>query len=437
MITLRRKVYDQIAEWKKNKDHKCLLIRGARQVGKSFVVSLFANDNYEEVLTINFKETPDAAEIFSGNLDVRSMVLAMQFRYPEFSISPGKTLVFLDEIQECEEAITSLKFWATDNRFDVIASGSMLGIDYKRASSFPVGYVDYIDMSGLDFEEFLWSQNINSTMISNLREMFINNIHVPPAIHSQMMALFRTFIAIGGMPEVVRRFTETGDFRVADKTQRELLQGYQYDIAHYASAEEKLKAEKCFLSLSMQLLGKENHKFQYKEVEPNGKAQKYYSSLEWLVRADMIKIARNVTVPSFDLEDYSISDNFRAYTSDISLLLAMRDYSLKMQIVENSLTGTTKGGIYECAIADILTKKPYSIWFYRNETKKQEIDFLIQKDGKVIPIEVKSGNTRATSLNSIMKKNPEIPLAYKLIDGNVGEPENRIQSIPLYLAMFI
>ena len=151
----------------------------------------------------------------------------------------------------------------------------------------------------------------------------------------------------------------------------------------------------------------------------------------------MIKTARNVTVPSFDLEDYSISDNFRAYTSDISLLLAMRDYSLKMQIVENSLTGTTKGGIYECAIADILTKKPYSIWFYRNETKKQEIDFLIQKDGKVIPIEVKSGNTRATSLNSIMKNNPEIPLAYKLIDGNVGEPENRIQSIPLYLAMFI
>lgn len=437
MITLRRKVYDQITEWKKNKDHKCLLIRGARQVGKSFVVSLFANDNYEEVLTINFKETPDAAEIFSGNLDVRSMVLAMQFRYPEFSISPGKTLVFLDEIQECEEAITSLKFWATDNRFDVIASGSMLGIDYKRASSFPVGYVDYIDMSGLDFEEFLWSQNINSTMISNLREMFINNIHVPPAIHSQMMALFRTFIAIGGMPEVVRRFTETGDFRVADKTQRELLQGYQYDIAHYASATEKLKAEKCFLSLSMQLLSKENHKFQYKEVEPKGKAQKYYSSLEWLVGADMIKTARNVTVPSFDLEDYSISDNFRAYTSDISLLLAMRDYSLKMQIVENSLTGTTKGGIYECAIADILTKKPYSIWFYRNETKKQEIDFLIQKDGKVIPIEVKSGNSRATSLNSIMKNNPEIPLAYKLIDGNVGEPENRIQSIPLYLAMFI
>ena len=437
MITLKRKAYDQIAAWKNSKDHKCLLIRGARQVGKSFVVSLFANANYEEVLTINFKETPDAAEIFSGNLDVKSMVMAMRFRYPDYSITPEKTLIFLDEIQECEEAVTSLKFWAMDNSFDVIASGSMLGIDYKRASSFPVGYVDFLDMYGLDFEEFLWSQNINSYMISELRQMFIDNTPVPPAVHSKMMTLFRTFIGIGGMPEVVRQFTETGDFRVADKTQRELLQGYQYDIAHYATAEEKLKAEKCFLSLSRQLLGKENHKFQYKEVEHNGKAQKYYSSLEWLVRADMIKLARNVTFPLFDLEDFSIADNFRVYTSDLSLLLAMRDYSLKMQIVENSLTGTTKGGIYECAIADILTKKPYSIWFYRNETKKQEIDFLIQKEGTVIPIEVKSGNTRATSLNSIMKNNPEIQLAYKLIDGNVGEPENRILSIPLYMAMFL
>ena len=437
MITLKRKAYAQITEWKKSKDHKCLLIRGARQVGKSFVVSLFAADNYEEVLTINFKETPDAAEVFSGNLDVNSMVMAMKFRFPNLSITPDKTLIFLDEVQECEEAITSLKFWAADNRFDVIASGSMLGIDYKRASSFPVGYVDYIDMNGLDFEEFLWSQNINSTMISDLRKFFMSNTPVPPAIHSKMMTLFRTFIAIGGMPEVVRKFTETGDFRIADKTQRELLQGYQYDIAHYATAEEKDKAEKCFLSLSRQLLNKENHKFQYKEVEHNGRAQKYYSSLEWLVRADIIKIARNVTVPSFDLEDHSIAGNFRAYTSDMSLLLAMRDFSLKMQIVENSLTGTTKGGIYECAIADILAKTPYPIWYYRNDTKKQEIDFLIQKEGKVIPIEVKSGNTQAKSLNSIMKNNQEIPLAYKLIDGNIGERENRILSIPLYMAMFI
>ena len=437
MITLRRKAYDQISQWKKNKDHKCLLIRGARQVGKSFVISMFAKNNYAEVLSINFKETPDASEIFEGNLDVDSMVLAMRFRFPEISVSPGKTLIVLDEIQECEEAITSLKFWALDNRFDVIASGSMLGIDYRRASSFPVGYVDFIDMCGLDFEEFLWSRDIGENLISDLRNMFISHTPVPPAVHSKMMALFRNYISIGGMPEVVRKFAETDDFREADRVQREILLGYQYDIAHYATAEEKIKAEKCYLSLSRQLLGKENHKFQYKEVEANGKAQKYYSSLEWLMRADIIKLAHNITLPVFDLEDYSIRDNFRAYTSDLSLLMAMRDFSLKKQIVEDTLAGTTRGGIYECAVADIFIKKRHSLWFYRNEKKKHEIDFLIQEDGNVVPVEVKSGNTKATSLISFMKNNEGIPLAYKLIDGNIGATENRILSIPLYMGMFI
>ena len=437
MTTLKRKAYNQISEWKKNKNQKCLLVRGARQVGKSFVISLFAKENYEEVVNINFKETPDAAEVFSGNLDVESMVLSLRFRFPEMAIDPKRTLIFLDEIQECEEAITSLKFWALDDRYDVIASGSMLGIDYKRASSFPVGYVDFIDMHGLDFEEFLWSQNVDSELISELESMFVNHKPVPPAVHSRMMFLFRTFMATGGMPEVVREFAETGDFRLADRIQKEILMGYQYDIAHYASAEEKLKAEKCYLSLSRQLLNKENRKFQYKEVEKNGKAQKFYSSIEWLIRADIIKLAHNVTVPCFDMEDYTIEDNFRAYTSDLSLLLAMRDFSLKKQIVENSLEGTTKGGIYECAIADILIKKGYRLWFYRNETKKQEIDFLIQKDGNVIPVEVKSSNTRATSLNSIMRNKTGIPIAFKLTDGNVGEPENGILSMPLYMSMFI
>ena len=437
MITLKRKAYNLISQWKKTKDRKCLLIRGARQVGKSFVVTMFAKNNYQETVNINFKETPDAAEIFTGNLDVDSMVLAMRFRFPELAIEQGKTLIFLDEIQECEQAITSLKFWALDNRYDVIASGSMLGIDYKRASSFPVGYVDYLDMYGLDFEEFLWGMGIGSDLIDGLRAMFVNHTPVPQAIHSKMLSLFRTFIAIGGMPEVVRQFAETADFRIADNIQKEILQGYQYDIAHYATAEEKLKAEQCYFSLSRQLLNKENHKFQYKEVEHNGKAQKFLSSLDWLLRADLIKLAYNVSRPSFDLTDYIIGDNFRAYTSDLSLLLAMRDFSLKMKIVENSLSGTTRGGIYECAVADILIKKAYRIWFCRNETKKHEIDFLIQKDGNVIPIEVKSSTSRAVSLNSIMRTNPEIPVAYKLTEGNVGDPENRILSIPLYMAMFL
>ena len=434
---LKRKIYDDLKKWKETKNKKCLIVQGARQVGKTFIIEEFGKENYEEIISINFKQTPSAIEIFSGDIDVETLILALRFRFPEKKIAPDKTLIFLDEIQECQEAITSLKFWANDNRYDVIASGSMLGIDYKRATSYPVGYVDYIKMYGLDFEEFLWSQGINEKIISSLKQLFFERKVVPDAIHSQMMKYFRYYIALGGMPEVIQCFVNTKDFREADKVQKELLQGYLYDIAHYASADEKIKAEKCFLSLTKQLLDKENHKFQYKEIEKGGKAQKYYSSIEWLVRADIVRICNNVTNICYDLDDYIKIDNFRLYTSDLSLLIAMKDFALKGQIVENTIIGNSKGGIYECAIADILIKKGLNIRFYKNESTKKEIDFLIQQNGKVLPIEIKSSNGKGTSLNQLMEKKPEIPVAYKFIDGNVGVSDKRIVSMPLYMAMFI
>lgn len=373
---LKRKVTAFMDQWIRTKEKKCLVVQGARQTGKTYIIERFAEDNYEELVEINFKQLPSAMDIFSGDLTVDNMVMAMRFRFPEKKITPGKTLIFLDEIQECQEAITSLKFWAIDNRYDVIVSGSLLGIDYKRASSYPVGYVDYLKMYGVDFEE-------------------------------------------------------------VDKIQRSLLQGYLYDIAHYATAEEKVKAEKCYLSLAKQLLDKENHKFQYKEVEHGGRAQKYFSSIEWLLRADMVHLSKRVTDVRFGLDDYAREDFFRAYATDLSLLMAMKDFSLKQHIVENTLEGNSKGGIYECAIADALYKKGYSLYFYKNETSKKEIDIIIQKDGKVVPIEVKSGNTRATSLQSLLKNKKDISFGYKFADGNIGVNEDGIITLPLYMITFV
>ena len=373
---LKRKVTAFMDQWIRTMEKKCLVVQGARQTGKTYIIERFAEDNYEELVEINFKQLPSAMDIFSGDLTVDNMVMAMRFRFPEKKITPGKTLIFLDEIQECQEAITSLKFWAIDNRYDMIVSGSLLGIDYKRASSYPVGYVDYLKMYGVDFEE-------------------------------------------------------------VDKIQRSLLQGYLYDIAHYATAEEKVKAEKCYLSLAKQLLDKENHKFQYKEVEHGGRAQKYFSSIEWLLRADMVHLSKRVTDVRFDLDDYAREDFFRAYATDLSLLMAMKDFSLKQHIVENTLEGNSKGGIYECAIADALYKKGYSLYFYKNETSKREIDIIIQKDGKVVPIEVKSGNTRATSLQSLLKNKKDISFGYKFADGNIGVNEDGIITLPLYMITFV
>ena len=434
---LKRKAFNQILEWKKKKDKKCLIIQGARQTGKTFTVRKFAKDNYAEILEINFKESPSSSEIFSGDLNVNNMILAMRFRYPEKAIVPDKTLIFLDEIQECEEAITSLKFWAEDNRYDVIASGSLLGIDYKRASSYPIGYVDYIKMYGLDFEEFLWAKGLNEDMIGSVREYLETHKPVSEAVNNQMMTYFRQYIAVGGMPEAVQKYISTEDFREVDTIQRNILQGYQYDIAHYASAEEKVKAEKCYLSLAGQVLDKENHKFQYKEIEHGARAQKYYSSIDWLLRADMIHLSRLVTDVRFDLSDYARDDFFRAYTTDLTLLISMKDYYIKQHIIENTIDGNSKGGIYECAVADALYKKGYSLFFYKKDNPKIEIDIMIQKDGKIVPIETKSGNNRSKSLKTLIESKKDINYGYKFIDGNIGVSDSGIITLPLYMAAFV
>lgn len=434
---LKRKATNNLETWLKTKNRKCLVVQGARQTGKTYIIQRFAEKNYDETIEINFKLMPSAQEIFAGDLSVDAMVMALRFRFPDKKIIPGKTLIFLDEIQECPEAITSLKFWAIDNRYDVITSGSLLGIDYKRSSSYPVGYVDYLKMYGLDFEEFLWAMGISEDMIENLLGYLHTGNAIPEAIHSSMMQYYRQYIATGGMPEPVQKYIETKDFREVDRIQRTLLQGYLYDIAHYATPEEKVKAEKCYLSLTRQLLEKENHKFQYKLVEHGGRAQKFYSSVEWLLRADIVHLSRLVTDLRFDLSDYARDDFFRTYTTDLSLLIAMKDFSLKQHIVENTLTGTTKGGIYECAAADALYKKGYDLYFYKNETTKRELDMIIQQNGNVVPIEIKSGNTRANSLSAIMKANPHIPLAYKFADSNIGMNNDGIMTLPLYMISFI
>lgn len=434
---LRRKVIQELKDWKARPDRKALVVQGARQVGKTYAIREFGHSNYEEVVEINFKEAPSAVDIFSGDLDVDTLLTALRFRFPDRQFVPGKTLIFLDEIQECGEAITSLKFWTEDHRYDVIASGSLPGIDYKRPSSYPVGYVDYVKMYGLDFEEFLWAMGVTEDMIEVLHKAFLKKKAVPASVNRNMMEFFRQFIATGGMPEVVSTYVNTKDFREVDRVQRELLQGYLYDIAHYATAEEKVKAEKCYLSLSRQLLDKENHKFQYKEIEKGARAQKYYSSIEWLLKADIVQMCRLVTDLRYDLDDYTRDDFFRVYTTDLSLLIAMKDFFLKQHIVENTLEGNTRGGIYECAVADLLYKKGYQLYFYKNETTRKEIDFLIQKDGEVIPIEVKSSNTKASSLNGILSKWPEIRTSWKLVDGNIGVNENGSTTIPLYMVMFL
>ena len=437
MDRLKRKIDYYLISWKNNPNKKPLIVKGARQIGKTESIRNFAKNNYKSIVEINFALQKQYKNIFDDGFEVNSIIKNISLIDPNLEFIDGKTLIFFDELQDCINCATSLKSFNEDGRYDVICSGSMLGLNYKNIHSNSVGYKMDYDMYSLDFEEFLWGMGISEDMIGNLCGYLESKTVIPEAIHSQMMNYYRQYIAIGGMPEAVQKYVDTKDFREVDKIQRSLLLGYQYDIAHYATAEEKVKAEKCYLSLAKQLLDKENHKFQYKEVEHGGRAQKYFSSIEWLLRADMVHLSKLVTDVRFDLDDYARDDFFRAYTTDLSLLMAMKDFSLKQHIVENTLEGNSKGGIYEYAITDALYKKGYQLYFYKNETTKREIDVVIQKDGMVVPIEVKGGNTRANSLKSLMKNHKDISYGYKFADGNIGVGEDGIITLPLYMIAFI
>ena len=424
---------EKLQAWKEKKDRKPLIIMGARQVGKTWLMKEFGTTCYEKVAYISFYNNKRMDDVFQVDFDIQRIIMNLNIE-SGVTITPGDTLIILDEIQDTPKVLESLKYFCEEApEYHVIAAGSLLGVAIHEGVSYPVGKVDILDLYPLNFREFLCAMGEKplADALATKDYTVIDNFS------DKYLFWLKNYYYTGGMPEVVQKYINTKDFREVDKVQRSLLQGYQYDIAHYATAEEKVKAEKCYLSLAKQLLDKENHKFQYKEIEHGGRAQKYYSSVEWLLRADMVQLCKLVTDVRFDLDDYARDDFFRAYTTDLSLLMAMKDFSLKQHIVENTLTGNSKGGIYECAIADALYKKGYQIYFYKNETARKEIDVIIQKDGKLVPIEVKSGNTQANSLKWLMKNNRDISYGYKFADGNIGVSEEGIITLPLYMVAFI
>ena len=435
---LQRSIVTELNKWKDEHKNTCLMIQGARQIGKSYIIRHFGSSEYKAYYEINFLESPDFKKIFSGNLDAKTIILNCSLYISDFVVIPGDTLLFLDEIQECPEAITALKFLAKEKNIDVIVSGSMLGIDYKRPSSYPVGSIDYLDMYSLSFYEFLMAMNVNQSIIEVIEDSLKEKKEVPMAIHDKLMDYLRLYMVLGGMPEVINTYLEKNNLSEADRIQRNILKDYRYDIAHYAEADVKIKAERCYFSIPEQL-SKENHKFKYSIVEKGGTKRKFGSSLDWLKGAFLIKSVCNIHGYSIPLSSNAEKDNFRIYPTDIGLLIAMLNYSVKEKILigkGDGIDGNLKGSLYEALVADMLIKSNHiDIFFCKNESSTFEIEFFIEcKDG-VIPIEVKAKNSRSKSLDNILKRD-DIPYGYKLIDGNVGVVGKK-QTLPLYMAAFI
>ncbi len=439
---IKRKMYKYLINWKQKKDKSALIIKGARQVGKSYLVREFGRNEYEGYIEINFLKNPLYKNIFKGDLSAEEIFKMLSAYIPNLKIIPFKTLLFLDEIQVCAEARTAVKFLVEDGSVDVISSGSLLGLSYledddknvTEPTSLPVGYEEQITMYSLDFEEFLWAKGYNDDAIAYLKDFYISNKEVPKELNDKYLELFREFMIVGGMPEVVQTFIDTNNFQEASKIQGKILADYQDDISKHAKGQEKIKVRQCYDSIPKQL-AKEYKKFQYSVVEKGKTSKKYGGSIKWLCDSSLVNKCSNVNEAYIPLLAYEMDDQFKLYLNDTGLLLYLYGPETKLAILNNTLKGNAKGGIYENIISESLLKRGYKLYYYKTQNSSMEIEFVIEKNGEVIPIEVKAGNDSTPSLNSFINKyHPKV--SYKFVNGNVGFLDGK-KTLPHYMVMFI
>lgn len=434
-MVLRRKMIDYLRTWRKTHGAECLLINGARQVGKSYIVDEFSKE-YESYIKIDFVMHPELRRIFEGSLASTDIFSQITLLMPGSRIIPGRTLIFLDEIQECPNARSALKYLAQDGRCDVIASGSLLGIRFrelKDAPSLPVGYERQVTMRPLDFEEYLWALGYDDEAIAALRSYLDRMEPVPAEVNDRMMRSLREYLAVGGMPSVISSFLPERDYGRAHQTQTMLHALYLDDIARYATPAERSKARACYQSLPRQL-AKENTRFQYSVVEARGTGRKFNGSVDWLVGAEMALDCRSVSTPQFPLAAYE-QDRFRLYANDTGMLMAMYGFEMKAAVVGNTLKGPMKGGLCENLVGSMLAAKGIPLRYWASSNAKQEIEFLVDWDGSVVPVEVKAGRGSTASLNHMLERE-DVSLGYKLVDGNLGRDGKKV-TLPLWMAPFL
>ena len=437
---LKRKAYQKLIEWKNNHSHSSLMIKGARQVGKTYLVREFGNKEYKSFIEINFIKNRDLKRIFDGTLDAESLYKRMTAMIDGIKLIEGDTLIFLDEIQACGNARTALKFLAEDGRFDVVTSGSLLGLAYgedadentEEPESVPTGYETFFTMYSLDFEEFLWAEGYENG-IPYLKELFDKREKVPASINEKYETLFREFIVVGGMPEVVADYVINHDFTRIAALQEKILENYRFDISKHARGAEKIKVRKCYDSIPKQL-AKEITKFQYSVVEKGQTSKKFGGSVQWLKDSNIVNPCYNVHEPYLPLLANANEDQFKLYLNDTGLLSAMYGFETKRTILENAIKGNAKGGIYENVIAELLVKNGHLLYYYKPDDNN-ELEFLIEKNGEVIPVEVKAGNTTTKSLDRFINKYNS-SIAFKLINGNLGKDGTKL-TLPHYMVMFL
>ena len=398
-MTLRRLAYEKLVQWKVQSDHRALLVDGARQVGKTHLVRHFAEQQYTVFVEINFIESPAAKDIFSGNLDPKTLIPLIS-AFSQKELIPGKTLIFLDEIQECPQARTAIKFLVDDGRFDYIESGTLLGVNYEDVPSLPVGYESELRMYPLTFEEFCWALDDNQLALDTARECFNQGSAVPRIMHQRLMELFTYYLIVGGMPAAVASFASTRDMVRVLNIQQDILTLYRKDIAKYARNKAHVKA--IFNAIPAEL-NKKNKRFKLAYLAKTARTERYESDFLWLADAGVALPCYNVTEPAVPLSLNVRHSMFKLYLCDTGLLVASLGDGVQFKILQGDL-GINWGCILENVIAQTLTANGFPALYYE-KVKHGEIDFVVQREGKVIPIEAKSGKLfrRHASLDSVLQ----------------------------------
>ena len=444
---LRRKIENALLQWKNTPGHNPLVIKGIRQCGKTFIVQKFARENYENVVYLNFILEPDKISAFLGTKNVDTILLNISTLMPQARFIPGKTCIILDEIQECPDARTALKSFKTDGRYDIIATGSLLGVkgygekakkernSHLGKNSIPVGYETIVQMYPLDFEEFLWANGIRQESIDAVKKCFTQEMRVPEGIHLAFKQLLNRYVIVGGLPACVNKFLETNHMGEVAAVYDAIIDEYEDDMVKYADDADKPHIRECFESIPRQL-AKENKKFQYSVVKKNGRASQYAGSIQWLEDAGIIIRCYNTYTTELPLSGNAKEDVFKVYPTDIGLLMAMLDPGTRADVLQGNLHAY-KGAIFEGIMADCLCKKRQKLYYHHRDSGL-ELDFLIRQKGECVPVEVKAKSAKAKSIATAVKNKDVYHLdhAIKFGDYNVGR-DGYLLTLPTYMEFLL
>ena len=434
---LRRKIDTVLVDWKNTPGHMPLIVKGARQIGKTEAIKHFAESHYKSLVEINFVLQKQYKDIFDDGFEVDTILKNISLRNPDFEFIPGETLIFFDELQDCINCATSLKAFRLDGRYDVICSGSLMGINYNEIESNSVGSKEDVEMYSLDFEEFLWAKGLKESQIESMYQNMLSQTPLTKTEYDVMLENFREYMVLGGMPAIVFAFVQQKHYGGTLKMQKQILLDYEEDITKYASGLDKGKILSVYRKIPA-FLGKDNKKFQISKIARNARNRDYVGTVEWLDNAGIINVCRCLELPELPLKGNYDPDNYKLYFRDTGLLIGSLDEEVQEDLRNNKNFNTYKGAIYENVVADMLVKQGYSLYFYRNEKGTLEMDFFVRDADSLVPVEVKAIDGSTPSLNALISKDKYSDIRYgiKLANRNIGF-NGKFYTFPYFLGFLL